>query len=314
MKKDYVRIRSLLFRITPAFLVLIGVLMSGCREVNYTPLQLCTEEKEDFTVVQIADIEISEENNYPLFDESQMSIDERIEFIKGTTGFVHNIIVGTPIEKIQGNTEILPYANESSDFIVTDYYFKVLNWAFGVPGEQIIIVSSQVGNVFEIGEEYMFAAIRLNSVFYDIHMVVSSSWIINNKEISDVELNDFLDAIGEIPVTLTPQDVIEEATPSEEFIINIDVGVIATVTYIHRRNDDFDNLSAELNLLEVVYGEVSYNAFDEFIRLRGDVTIGFTYLFLFSANELGHLRLLARNGAIIPSNTPEFYQFIELFK
>jgi hypothetical protein len=197
--------------------------------------------------------------------------------------------------------------------MITDYYFRVSNWAFGIPGEQIITVSSQVGNVFEIGREYTFSAIRLNSVFYDLYMVVSNAWIIDNSEVSEVELQELLNSVGRMRANSVMQtDIIEEAVATSEFVNNIDVAAVATVSHIHRRPDDFDNLSAMLDLVEVVHGEVSVGAFDEFIRLRGNVTVGGTYLILFRTDEYGHLRLLARNGAIIPYHETQFANFMNV--
>ena len=246
-------------------------------------------------------------DDYQLF-----AVEPRIDFFINATRFVCNIIVGTPIKKIQGATEAMSC---SSVVVVTDYYFKVLNWAFGVPGEEIITVRSQVGNVFEIGGEYTFAAGRTNSVFFDLYSVVSNTWIIKNEEILETDLRYLLDIVGRMPVTRIPPEVIEEAVPTMDFVKkNVDVAVIATITNIRERIDDFGIFDARLDLVEVVHGEVRSDAFNQSTMLRGDVTVGSTYLILFSANERGHLRLLARHGAIIPYGSPEFYSFMELFE
>ena len=204
--------------------------------------------------------------NYSTQDERRTSpsVKTRIEFIQNTTDFVHNIIVGTPIEKVHGDTGVVSN--------ITDYYFRVTKWAFGEPGDEIIIVRSQTEYSFEIGAEYTFAAGRIYSIFYDLYSVVSNEWIINNNEISQTDLNAFLESVGSVQPTLTIPVVIGEAIPSVDFINdNIDVALIATVSDIFRLENDFDVLSAQLDLNEIVYGVLRVGALDEFIRLRANL-------------------------------------------
>jgi len=235
---------------------------------------------------------------------SQLPIEQRIQFLISTVNRLDNVIVGKPIAKVQGDTGYI--SNR------TDYYFKVLNWAFGVPGEEIIIVRHQSDDLLEIGAEYTFAVSRLNNVFFDLYFPVGEAW---NKVLPEANLRDLLDTVGRMPVTRIPSEVIEEAVPKMDFVKkNVDVAVIATVTNTRQRIDDFGVLDTRLDLVEVVHGEVRNDAFNQSTMLRGDVTVGSTYLILFSANERGHLRLLARHGAIIPYGSPEFYSFMELFE
>ena len=242
-----------------------------------------------------------------------VSVAERIEFLRNTTSFADNIIVGTPIEKVQGASKILDYTQQGCEIILTDYYFKVTNWVFGMPGEEIIRVRSQVGNVFEIGSEYTFAAMRLYSVFFDQYNVNSHNWILRNEDASESELVELHNNLNRIRANQFNQHiVITEAVPSIEFMQNVDVAIIATVTATLQDELDNDNIDALLELREVVYGEINMNVLNEFMRLRGNVVVGNEYLILFHVNEHGILTLVAREGAVIPINTVQFNNFIDV--
>ena len=205
----------------------------------------------------------------------------RVESIKDSTGFVNNIIVGIPLEKIIGSTEIIPFTPTGGcEIQVTDYYFKVTNWIFGYPGEDIIRVRSQIGDIFEIGVPYTFSVIHQNNVFAELYFVNWHTWILRNGDVSDYELNSLHDTIAQKSVRyLERQVVIEEAVPTAEFIQKVDTAIIATVKEMWEDEYSF-NISILLELNDVVYGEVRHDVFNEFIRLRGDIIIGNKYLII----------------------------------
>ena len=257
------------------------------------------------------DIDIHHDHSHH-HDESILTIDKRLETIRNSTRFIDNVIVGTPIKKVQGASEILPFGHEDCEVLDTDYYFRITSWVFGVPGEEIIRVRSQVGHVFEIGKEYTFSAIHINSVHFNQYNVVSHSWFIDHDEISETELNGLHNRLGMIrTLPREREEVFESAKPSIEFMENIDVAIVATIIATEQWELDNENFDAILNLRDVLYGEVGENAFNEFIRLRGDITIGNDYLILFRYDQYGHLMLVAREGAVISYNSIEFHQFNE---
>lgn len=248
-------------------------------------------------------------------EETFPTVAERINLIRQSTDFVQNVIVGIPIEKVQGATDRLSFTRECCEVLFTDYYFRVINWAFGIPGEEIIRVRSQVGNVFEIGNEYTFAAIRINSVFFDQYNVNSNGWILSNEEASEAELENLLSSVGNILITPFVQPyIIETAMPTEGFIGGVDIAVIATVMETYRRDIDNDNFSALLELNEVVKGEIGENYFDEWVRLRGDVAVGGVYLIFFHSDEYGNLTLAARDGAIVRVDSIQFNSFMDVLE
>ncbi len=240
---------------------------------------------------------------------------ERINAIKNATGFVHNVIIGTPVEKIQGSSEVVPVVAEESIVYLTDYVFEVKDYAYGAAGKERITVRSQVGDVFEIGKEYTFAARHLNSVYYDQYNVNSHSWILNNEEASGSELESFHSAIRALPAPKRAEPtVILEATPTKEYIDSVDVVIIATVTGTVQEELDNDNLNAKLELKEILKGELKKGVLDEYVRLKGDVAVGETYMIHFNADTDGNLTLSARKGAIIAENNALFISFSEALK
>jgi len=242
--------------------------------------------------------------------ERALSASDRIESIVNSTSFANNIVVGTPIAKVQGTSEVLPFAHEGCEILITDYYFRITNWVLGTRGEEVVRVRSQVGNVFELGGTYTFATMRVNSVFFDQYNVNSHTWILNNEDVPDRELTRLHNNLGRMRANAFVQnEVIDYATPSADFINNTEVAVVATITAIIQCEFDNDNFDAVIDLKEVVYGEVPGNRFEELMRLRGDVIVGNTYLIFFTKNQDGHLTLAARDGAVVPHSSISFDEF-----
>jgi len=246
-------------------------------------------------------------------DNDFFNTEYRINRIGNSVHFAHNIIVGTPIEKIQGEVGVLPFSEEGCMVMFTDYYFKVINWAFGERGEDIIRVRSQVGNVFEIGNAYTFAARRINSIFFDQYNVNSHSWFVRNEDVPEADLIILLGNVGRMrAIPFIQPLIINYATPCEYFVSNVDVAVIATIEFLIRDELKYINFDAMLDVNEVVHGYTDKRVFDEFTRLRGDAVVGNSYLILFTQDEYGHLTLAARSGAVVPYGNAEFYEFMKL--
>lgn len=249
----------------------------------------------------------------PAFEDRTLSAEVRMEFIRNTTTDFLGVVVfvGRAIEFIHGDEEALPFRNENSERLETDYYFEITNWLFGEPTDEIIWVRSEIGHVFEIGKEYTFSAIPVRNHYN----VIGNSWLLNNARISEFELEAFHYSFQHLPIdSLDRTDVAKKAEPTIAFIESIDVAILAKVTRIIERELDNGNFDALLELIEVVYGELNQDILDEFIILRGEMVVGEDYLILFRYDIHGNLTLAARKGAVIPYDSDEFHQFYEIIK
>ena len=108
--------------------------------------------------------------------------------------------------------------------------------------------------------------------------------------------------------------VIEEAVPTQEFVSGVDVAIIATVEAIWLLKFDIENFSVLIELEEIVKGELRDGITNEIFRLRGDITEGGTYLMLFTSDENGNLTIASRSGSVIPIDSIEFAEFMDLFE
>ena len=249
-----------------------------------------------------------------------LTVEERMERIRD---IIHpegggNVIVGVPIEFIEGDLQVENFYHNSdeSEGLRTDYYFRVIDWVWGEPDEDIIRVSSSVGNIFKLGGEYTFLAGYTNRVLHGqaFYGVSSQIWTLDNSEVSELELQEFHEKIRNSPPSQREREqIIEEAVPTIEFFEQIDLAIVATVNEVWDHGVIEGAFETIIDIKEVVYGEVDIENFSEIVRFRGDVTVGNDYLFLFRRHREGWFYIAARQGSVIPYGSDEFHQFMELF-
>lgn len=242
-----------------------------------------------------------------------ISTEARIDRIKNLTGYVHNVIVGTPIRKIYGSSEVLPVCQEECEIMITDYEFAVKDYAFGSSGEKTITVRSQAGDIFEIGKEYTFAADHIDSVYYDLYSVVSQSWAVKHEDASAEEIESLLETVSKTPARRSARpSVIKKANPSGAFANNVDVAVVATISELNQNRLDTDVFNAKIKVEEVVKGTPAEGALHDWLRLKGDIDVGDTYLILFKADEDGNLFLASREGSMVKKDSSLYEDYIEV--
>ena len=232
------------------------------------------------------------------------------ELIVNSTEFGNDVIIGTPIEITQGSDDVLSLNEEDCMYLMTEYKFKVRNYLYGSGDEEIITVRSQVGDIFEIGHEYTFSADRINNTLYDTYTVNSQRWVIDNSEVSDNLLSSLNDDIASRPITYNTfeNEVVEHASCSSDFIdTNVDVAVVATISSAEfdENNHVYDISVSNVNYLK---GSSSDEALNN-VRIKGDITIGETYLMMFEKDEDGTLMMSSREGSIINANSTVAEQF-----
>ena len=248
----------------------------------------------------------------------ELSAEERMEFILNSSNIIHNIVVGRPIEFIEGNRDVIPFLHHVSidEINTTEYYFEVSEWLFGEIGEDVIRVTSIAGNIFEIGEEYTIALWYADSLFHNDtwYNVESQVWTLPSLYISEPELIIFHNEVRNLPPNkLEKRRVISEAEPTLEFLEHVDLAFIATIRDV-QQGSLIDTASlVQMELQQMIYGDdadgMREHLQNQGITWNGDFTIGNDYLFLTKDNLLP----TSRHGSAIPYGSDEFYQFMELF-
>jgi len=248
----------------------------------------------------------------------ELTVDERMEFILNTSGTVHNIVVGTPIEFIQGSLAITPFFHGRSidEVDSTEYYFRVTDWLFGEEGDEIIRVNSIAGNIFEIDEEYTISLWYAESLFRDEtwYNVGSQIWTLPSMHIAEDKLVEFRENVQNLPPNQLER-IIDEAEPTLEFLEHVDLAIIVTIRDIEDNTlSDSDSFWLMVEYHQTMYGEsedrVEEHLLNNAIIFGGDFTVGNDYLILTKENFLP----VSRHGSAIPYGSGEFYQFIELFE
>ena len=200
------------------------------------------------------------------------TVTQRMRRISISTRFRdYFVIVATPIEIFP--TEISTVRCAQFCEVMEEYYFRVTNWLSGEFGEEIILVRSRSDNVFEIGREYTFTVRHVSSTLndHDFYYVTNLYCVLDNEDLATEELQIFHERINQLPSrNNTRRKVIEEAVPTLEIIENIDVAVIVT---INEAWDSGHRLNASVELRDVVYGELSDDAFNRTVILRGEVIL-----------------------------------------
>lgn len=235
--------------------------------------------------------------------EAEIQKNDAINFIENTTAYVDNIIVGTPVEIIQGSLETLDPSEEDCEYLLTEYTFKVSDYLFGNDGETFITVRSQIGNVFELGKEYTFSSRRINNTLFDIYTVNSYKWILDNRHFTPDEQASIVAKISANQAANTfsaaKKKVINTTEPTQSFMNNnVDLAFIATITDISEDTVN-DVLDIDIANVNVVKGSVDDGVLTEGLRIRGNIVVGGTYLMLFAEDENGDIMIAARNNSII---------------
>jgi hypothetical protein len=72
-------------------------------------------------------------------------------------------------------------------------------------------------------------------------------------------------------------------------------------------------VNAKLVLDSQLKGNILDKILDDYVLLKGTVTVGERYLFFFNEDELKHLILATKRGSIIHDKSGEYPQYIGLF-
>ena len=247
----------------------------------------------------------------------ELSPDERVDFMRQAITGTSHVIVGEPTQLIGGYLDIVPfYHGDMTGMMITEYYFRVTEWLYGEPGEEIIRIRSEVGNIFEIGQAYTISVRHINRIIDDqaFYLALNQIWTIPHEEIEREALEEFHEEVRLLPSRDRARSVIiEEVVPTLEFIeAHVDVALIATITESFYRTFT-NNFVARIELQEVVYGELPYDI-TYGVTTRIETTEGNDYLILFSIINDSFVEIVARNGAVIPYGSNEFHRFMELFE
>lgn len=256
------------------------------------------------TEVITASLNDDAEDSVLNFESTSLTTEDKIDTIKNSVNFANNIIVGTPIEVVKGSNDVLPIDEEDCGYLLTEYKFKVNNYLYGNEGDNIITVRSQVGNIFELGQEYTFTANRINNTLFDVYTVNSQKWVLNNADVNNEILTSITSDISTVAVPYKMErsnDVIEVASATHDFIDNnVDVALIATIS---SAEEDIVNHVYDISIsnVQMLKGNVTDNSLNN-IRIKGNVNVGETYLMLFTSDEDGNLMMASRNGSVININ------------
>ena len=267
------------------------------------------------SLLTYSDEEIPEDDIQIIPESLLLSTESKAELIKNSTGFANNVIVGTPIEVVQGSDEVLPLSEEDCVYLMTEYKFRVSNYLYGNGEDEIITVRSQVGNIFELGHEYTFSADRINNTLYDTYTVNSRRWVIDNSETSDdmlISLNEDIASIP-MPYNVFNNEVVEYASFSDDFVNqNVDVAVVATISAAEydEENQVYDISVSDVNFIKGTASEEALNN----VRIRGDINVGETYLMMFDKDEDETLMISSRNGSIIKADSAAAAQFEDILE
>lgn len=226
------------------------------------------------------------------------------------------VIVGTPTELVNGALEATPQDGAEDVSMTTDYTFAVKSFVSGDADGETITVRSQIGNVFEIGKEYIFAAIRNKNSYWNSYNIIGHNCFIDNTTMMPDEKEELLSSFdsNEIisPLSISIEehvdDFIEEMSP--ELLNRVDVAIVAKIKNVVTDSMMYDNVDAEIELIDTLKGTVRPEILDEKILLKGDIQIGETYLLLFVANENDNLFLASPKGSVISIHDPLYESYI----
>lgn len=240
----------------------------------------------------------------------------KIDGIKSALSFTDNIIIGTPIEMVKGDVDVLSPSDEECMMLLTDYTFKVADFVKGEQGEQTINVRSQVGNAFEIGKEYIFAANHINNSYWDSYNIIGHNHFVDIDIITSAEKDDLLSYIRNEKIVKhrSVTKINNKAIASSEYMGNVDVAFIATVKSFETDEMMYDNVDANVELIEMLKGAIKPEILNERLLLKGDIKEGETYLLLFTANKDGNLSLSSKEGSVLNVNDPSLAAYIQVLK
>jgi len=175
-----------------------------------------------------------------------------------------------------------------------------------------------MGNIFEIGNEYTFAADFIERVLEPqaTFIVANQLWTLDNSEVSDSILEELLEELRVAPLNdHIRRRVVDQVYPTLEFLEHVNRAIIVSIRDVNNNFNFTGAFDVFIDLQEVVYGEITEQLVDHFlrwpIRTRDVVTVGNEYLILQGSSSDS---TVARHGAVIPVGSPEFYEWMELFE
>ena len=221
-------------------------------------------------------------------------------------GFNDNIIIGKPVEIIYSDQDVSFSKNEGH----IEYLFQVTNNLTGNELPEYISVRSQLGNIFEIGDEYCISPIHLNNTLFDKHIIYMFSQFIEAGLITRKDADHLRNRAAEKAKDFTVlKPVTERASPTADFISSVDLAIEITVTEKHKEKDSGNIVDVVYNLNDVLRGKRYEHLLPEFLRLNSNVEVGGTYMILLDVINDEYVLPAARNGSVIQKDSSDFRQY-----
>jgi hypothetical protein len=226
-----------------------------------------------------------------------------------------NIITIVAVEITQGESNGVVHDSRGGHFWDgTEYVIRVIDNLTGHDIPEYLTIASRFGDVFEIGREYVILPFHNYSVLFDSWQVNHWFQVISRDLVSD----DYIERIRESGESrrsrINAQSLVaESASLSQDFISNVDIVALLTVTDV-RPDHVHDNIfDISFDLVEIIQGHEHEEMLAYFFRCNHEVRVGETYLFMLNVEGIDIVLPAARNGAVVSADAPEFAQYRSAF-
>jgi hypothetical protein len=239
-------------------------------------------------------------------------IEHYIPFGGGCTPM--SILVGEAVEIIYGEWHSGIIMGNLSDM---QYRFRITDNLTGHDLPEYITMTSRLGDIFEIGKEYVVSPRRIYNTLWDFYFVSNYFHLIARDLLSDHDI-ERIRALGvtERDIATSEITTVENASTSRSFTSNVDL--VAEITILESWADPLpDNtvFDVAFDIVDILKGEEHRAALSErdIIRLNFDVQVGETYLVMLEVFDGTSFLPAARNGAVVSERSRDFARYREAF-
>ncbi|MCL2071526.1 MAG: hypothetical protein FWH07_04735 [Oscillospiraceae bacterium] len=310
--------KKIILAISVAMAILLA-LFCGCSDAISTQTNT-TQENDVVAQTPEERMRVYEERGRDDLEERKKEVgitkEDTLNSMKDKDGWWSNIVLGTAVETFGEAHGII---GEGMSVV---YSFKVIENLTGAGLSEYITVSSQIGDIFELGKEYCISPTHNYNELWDTHIISDFQQVISSDMLSDSDIESIKKSIAEMGLIDYIGKVAENASLSEDFITKVDLAMVITITD-KRKEELADNIfDVHYKLDEVLFLNSKY---EEFLpdwlstgelfgtRINSDVEVGGTYLIMESAKDSGtggyFTMPAARNGAVVSVRSPDYERY-----
>jgi hypothetical protein len=234
----------------------------------------------------------------------------------------NNIVLAVPVEITHNDNARDDGArsiNSNGGYTVV-YTFRIIDNLTPIDYlPEYITVLSQLGDIFEVGNEYLLSPDHRYNALWDIHVIFSWTQMIPRSSLSECDINRIRQTTTENEwseiLGVDIDGVVKNATLDSSFVSNVDV--VMEITVLDKSptfSPDVFHITYKVNDVLVGKGMATPPRGEPRTRrINTDVEVGGTYLLMLEVHEEGWTMLAARSGAVVSSTSREFAQYRNAF-